>query len=227
MSLFKTITLPCPACGEEVEFDAVSSVNADRRPDLRSAILNGTFQSKPCGKCQVSFRLDPEMTYLHLGGHQWIIVYPFGYIGDWETLEARARSSFDRSYGSGAPRTARDLGADLQPRLVFGWAALQEKILIADRGLNDIEVELTKMAVLRSSEQAPIGANTELRLVDVKGDTLVMAWIVAETGAMIERMEIPRRLYDDIAGEPDWNALREDLTNRLFVDMQRMMLPVA
>jgi hypothetical protein len=54
-----------------------------------------------------------------------------------------------------------------------------------------------------------------------------MAWIVAETGAMIERMEIPRRLYDDIAGEPDWNALREDLTNRLFVDMQRMMLPVA
>jgi hypothetical protein len=43
MSMFESIAVACPACGTQVDFDAVQSVNADRRPDLRAAILAGTF----------------------------------------------------------------------------------------------------------------------------------------------------------------------------------------
>lgn len=35
----------CPACGAELEAETVASVNADRRPDLRDAILDGIFSA--------------------------------------------------------------------------------------------------------------------------------------------------------------------------------------
>jgi hypothetical protein len=228
MSLFKNVTLKCPACGEQVKFEAVSSVNADRRPDLRKAILEGTFQQKPCPQCDVPFRLDPLFTYMDVGRGQWIVVHPFGYIGDWEALESQARASFDRSYGPAAPQVARELGAGLQPRLTFGWHALAEKILAREHKLNDVDLELTKMAVLRDSEQAPLTAQTELRLVEVKGDSLVMEWVVGSTGEVAERLTVSRALYDEVAADrAGWQSLREELDGRLFVDMQRLMLPVA
>jgi hypothetical protein len=228
MSLFKNIAVPCPVCQADVEFEAVHSVNADRRPDFRDAILDDTFQSVACDKCGAPFRLDPEMTYLNLGRGQWIAVFPFGYIGDWESIEARARAAFDRSYGAAAPAAARALGAGLAPRLVFGWAALREKIFAAANGLQDIELELTKIAVLNNSDEIPLAAITELRLVDVQERSLVMTWIVAESQAVIEKLAVPRSLYDEIANDKaGWKPLREELQGRLFVDMQRLMLPVA
>jgi CpXC protein len=48
MSKFETQTLTCPSCGEAVDFEAVASVNADRRPDLREAILDFSFQRQVC-----------------------------------------------------------------------------------------------------------------------------------------------------------------------------------
>ena len=228
MSLFENVTLPCPACGESVEFEAVSSVNADRRPDLRDAILDGTFQQEPCGNCKVPFRLDPQFSYAHTGGGQWIVVHPFGSIGDWENLEKRARQSFERSYGPAAPPAARSLGAGLKPRLVFGWPALREKILAAQNGLDDIELELTKMAVLRNSDEAPITANTELRLVDIKDGQLIMSWVVPNTEEVAQTLGVPRGLFDEIAADrKGWQTLRDELSGNLFIDMQRLMLPVA
>jgi hypothetical protein len=228
MSLFKNVTMPCPACGQEIEFEAVHSVNADRRPDFRDEILNGTFQSISCDKCQFVFRLDPEMTYLDVGHGQWIAVHPFGSMGEWETLEAQAQAAFDRSYGPTAPSAARELGAGLKPRLTFGWGALREKIFIQAQGLEDIDLELTKIAVLNGSDAAPLTAKTELRLADVQGDTFVMAWVVAETGEVAEKLAVPRGLYDDIsADQAGWKALRGELQGRFFVDMQRLMLAVA
>jgi hypothetical protein len=228
MSLFKNVTMPCPACGKEIEFEAVHSVNADRRPDLRDEILNGKFQSISCDMCQFSFRLDPEMTYLDIGRGQWIAVHPFGSIGKWETLEGQARTAFNRSYGPAAPAAARELGAGLKPRLTFGWGALREKIFIQSQGLNDIDLELTKIAVLNGSDAVPLTAKTELRLADVQGNILVMAWVVAEMGEVAEKLAVPRGLYDEIsADQVGWKALRDELQDRLFVDMQRLMLPVA
>jgi len=228
MSLFEHVMLPCPACGEQVEFEAVASVNADRRPDLREQILEGTFQRQPCPKCDVPFRLDPQFTYLDVGHQQWILVHPFGSIGDWETLEAQARTVFDRSYGAAAPPAARMIGRDLRPRVVFGWPALREKIFAAAHDLDDIELELTKIAVLRGSSDVPLTAETELRLADVVADELVMAWVVAESGRIAQNLGVPRDLYAEIASDKiGWQPLRDELTGRYFVDMQRMMLPVG
>lgn len=228
MSLFEHVMLPCPACGEQVEFEAVASVNADRRPDLREQILGDTFQRQPCPKCGVPFRLDPQFTYLDVRRGQWIIVHPFGSIGEWETLEAQARAAFDRSYGAMAPPAARMIGRDLQPRVVFGWPALREKIFAAAHELDDIELELTKIAVLRGSTEVPLTAQTELRLVSFAADELILSWVVAESGEVAQNLGVPRELYDEIAADKTgWQPLRDELSGRCFVDMQRLMLPVS
>ena len=43
MSLFKETVIDCPSCARELSFETVHSLNADRRPDLRAEILNGSW----------------------------------------------------------------------------------------------------------------------------------------------------------------------------------------
>src|SRR5262245_26253514 len=135
MSKFQSAAVACPACGASVEFDVVLSVNADRRPDLRDAILAGTFQSQECPDCRKPFRLDPEFTYLDIGRNLWILVQPVDRLERWDELEDQARESFAVAYGPDAPRFAQELGKSVKPRVTFGWAALREKLYAAEQKL--------------------------------------------------------------------------------------------
>jgi endogenous inhibitor of DNA gyrase (YacG/DUF329 family) len=225
MSMFRTVTLNCPECGTHVEFNAVISVNADRRPDLRAAIIDGSFQRQPCPKCGKSFRLDPEMTYIDVRQGQWIAAYPVAKLGHWKELEEQARTSFAQAYGPQAPAAARQLGAGMKPRITFGWGGLREKLIVVDHHLDDVTLELAKLAILRASKTSPLSNETEMRFLDVDADKLVMAWIRAQTEQVVEGLKVPRQLYDDIAAnEEGWRSLREELSAGLFVDMNRLMV---
>src|SRR5947209_8272330 len=135
MSRFESLSFPCPKCENPVEFGVVASVNADRRPDFRASILDGSFQRGTCGKCSHRFRIQPEMTYLDAGRKQWILVKPAEEVANWITLERTALETFDLAYGPQAGGLAQEIGRGLQPRIVFGWAALREKILCPEHGL--------------------------------------------------------------------------------------------
>jgi len=228
MSRFQTQPLACPACGEPVDFEVVMSVNADRRPDLREAILNGSFQRQACAKCGTSFRLDPEMNYLDVGRGQWIAAFPIAKLAQWKIVEEQARSTFARAYGEKAPAAAREIGGCLRARVTFGWAALREKLLAAEHQLDDTTLELVKIAILRGLDNSPVGADTELRLVGVEGSELVMAWIRAVNEEVVEGLRVPRSLYEEIAADPTgWQALREELSAGPFVDMNRLLVAAA
>src|SRR5262245_41664478 len=135
MSLFKKQSVTCPACGKPVEFNVAFSVNADRRPDLRDAVFDGSFQRQTCGSCSESFRLAPELNYLDAGRGQWIAVHSADSIENWESIVAADMQNFNRSYGDQATGAARELGAGLKARVVFGLAAFREKLLAQDEGL--------------------------------------------------------------------------------------------
>ena len=228
MSLIKAVTVNCPSCGEAVEFNAVFSVNADRRPDLRDGIINGTFQREPCPKCNIEFRLDPEMTYVDVGRGQWIAVFPVPKLDQWEELEARTRAVFAKAYGEKASSAAREIGAGLKPRLVFGWSALREKIVAAENGFDDVILELAKTALVRGLDNPPVESGTELRLVAVNGDQLAVAWLNSADESLREILNVPRSLYDEIVADPaGWSALQEILTSGPFVDANRLLLPTA
>ena len=228
MSIFRTQTVTCPACGKDIDFEVVHSVNADRRPDLRDSIFDGTFQLQNCGNCQEPFRLQPEMTYLDVGRDQWISAQPLSNLGQWQDLEEKARGGFADAYGDQAPASAQAIGEDLRPRLAFGWTALREKLLAAEHGLDDVILEALKITILRGVRGLPIADNNELRLLEVKDDVLVLGWIFPDTEAALETMEVPRGLYDGVAADPEgWSAITEQLAASPFVDMQKLMFATA
>jgi hypothetical protein len=225
MSMFTTASAPCPACGTMKTFQLVASVNADRRPDLRGAILDGSFQEETCDKCGTAFVTPPALTYLDVGNGLYIIVQPLQIEEHWEASGAMARASFERAYGPGTNSAAQEIGSGLKLRVVFGWAGLREKLRCAEMDLDDVELELLKLALVRNVESSPLGDDTELRLLRANGTALRLGWLVSATERLVEEFEVPRSTYDEIATDHKaWQAMRDEMAAHPFVDMNRMLL---
>lgn len=227
MSIIRTTPISCPACGGEAAFQLVHSVNADRRPDLRDEILDNGFQVHTCTGCGLAFRVEPEFNYLDLGRRQWIAAWPRAAMSGWSDFTARSRQSFDAAFGSDAPAGARALGEGLQRRATFGWAALREKVFIAGAGLDDVTVELAKMALIRDARTPPL-MSAALRLLAVDGDELVFGWQDNGDEHLVELNRVNKALIQEIEADEEWSELRQRLSADLFVDVQRLfMAPVA
>ena len=224
MSIFHTATIACPNCGTEAEVQRSASVNADLRPDLRAAILDGSFQATACPNCGTKLRLPPHLTYLELGRQTWIAVEPANQIEDWDAIEDSVWSVYDRAFGSGAPPAVRDLAGDVRPRLVFGWPALREKLIATDLGLDDITLELLKMSIMRHVNGPPLADETELRLIGGDGDKLQFVWFHQVSEERLAALEVPRDVYDSIVADPDtWAPLRQRLQGVFLVDLRRFI----
>lgn len=228
MSVFTTGTLSCPNCAAPVAFEVAHSVNADRRPDLREAILSGEFQRQACPACAHRFRLDPQLTYLDVERQQWIVAAPLARLPEWGDVERHARELFDQTYGADAPALVRDIGRQLQARVVFGWPALREKILLRQQGLDDLLLELCKMALVRSQARIDLADDEDLRLLEATPDELILMWQNGSTEQARETLAVPRALYDEVAAAPqDWAQARAELGAGLFVDLNRILVPQA
>ena len=226
MSIFRSMQLTCPVCRKPFDYEAVHSVNADRRPDLRQAILDGSFQQVDCRACRARFRLDPSFNYLDVGKGLWIAAEAITELGDWKQREDEARELFERSYGEGASGMAREIGRGMRARLTFGWPALREKILIAENGLDDVSIEACKAAAMRVQAELPLSGDADLRLVAVKGDRLVLAWVNPADGEVGEKLAVSRSLHDEIAADEagDYDEFKRDYEGALFVDLGRMLI---
>jgi hypothetical protein len=225
MSIFRSKTVTCPGCEESLSMEAAESVNADRREDLRSAILDGSFQVETCPKCDKKLRLDPLLNYLDVGRGQWISAQPLESLPEWVENEDEAIAVFSKAYGAEAPASAREIGAGLRPRLVFGWAALREKIVAAENQIDDVALELLKLALIEGLGNVPLAAGNELRLESADSDGLDMNWINAQTEAIVEPMRVPRSMLDEIVkDQAAWASVRESLDSGPFIDMQKLYL---
>jgi hypothetical protein len=227
MSLFRTVETPCPVCGVGVEFEIVFSVNADRRPALRSEIMDRNFQKKPCPSCGDSFRMEPEFTYLHMGAKQFISVWPVSKLSLWGECERRAKEAFDRFYGAGAAPAAAEIGKELTVRAVFGWEALHEKLVAVEAGIDDVSLELAKILLMRNGDGPAMDDDFELRLLGIDAEqTMVIGQFATGSETLDSELTVPRALLDEIAADAEgWQALRDELTAGPFVDVARLMIP--
>jgi CpXC protein len=225
MSLMGSLTVTCPGCGHDHEMLAVESVNADRRPDLRENILDGTFQVETCPSCRRDFRLDPKFNYLDVGRGQWLSIQPLEELRNWIEMEDEAKTVFDEAYGDGAPSSARAIGNKLTARLTFGWAALREKLIVRDHDLDDATLELTKLALMGGFGGAPVQPGIEFRLAGIEGDDFIVIWIDALTERPIDTLLVPRAVYDSVVAAPEaWAPFRAQLTDGPFVDIQKLLI---
>ncbi|MEP7301088.1 MAG: CpXC domain-containing protein [Caldimonas sp.] len=226
MSLFITSEITCPVCATKFDFKTVHSVNADRRPDFRDAILAGTFQQVDCPKCKTQFRLDSNFNYVDLKRGQWIAAEPVAAAAQWQAREEVARALFAMAYGEQAGEQAREVGAGLRPRLVFGWPALREKLLAGEHGLDDVAVEACKATAMRNAAELSTSGDADLRLVEVKGDRLVFAWVNPADNSTGEMLAMPRSLHDEVVADEDgdWFSFKSDFDGALYVDLNRMLV---
>lgn len=227
MSLFETQTVECPACGGQVPFSLVFSVNVDRKPVLREQILDESFQREDCPGCSHSFRMEPELTYLDVGRGLWIGCWQASRLASWERWAQQAQASFDKAFGAGGPPEARAIGDGLTVRVTFGWSALREKIIALEAGLDDVVLELAKATILRQEGGAP-PANADLRLLAVDDEALVFAWVHRADGLRSGEFAVDRTLLDGIAqAGAAYDALRAEVDGGIHVDLQRALLAPA
>ncbi len=226
MSLFHPVNLVCPHCGKAVTMQAVGSVNADRRPDFRDDILEDRFQDTICESCGKGFRLQPEFNYLDVGRGQWIAAMPGPRMPDYLEVEDEVLAVFESSYGAAAPPAARDIGAGLTRRLTFGWPALREKIIAQEAGIDDVALEILKLDMLRSMDQARLGPGVELRLVRDLGADLAFVWLATASEVSAgDGFLVARYAYDAVAADPEpYAELRASLSDGPFVDMQKLYI---
>jgi len=224
MSIFHTATIVCPTCNTPAEVDRSASVNADIRPDLRAAIVDGSFQATTCEKCGTKLRLPPHLTYLELGRKLWIAAEPSTMLEDWAGVEDSIWNVYSRAFGEEASPAARELAIGVKPRLVFGWPAFREKLICADLGLDDVTLELLKMSIMRNVNNPPMADETELRLVGGTPEELEFAWIETVPEERVAALKVPRDVYDSIVENPEpWEELRAKFDQVFLVDLRRLI----
>lgn len=225
MSLFRPVNLVCPSCKTLITMDAVGSVNADRRPDLRLAILENRFQDTTCGTCGHTVRLQPEFSYFDAGHGQWIAALPAPRMPYYLDAEDEAIELFRTSYGAAAPAAARVVGDTLTVRVTFGWPAVREKLFLRGAGLDDVAIELAKLDLLRRRPSAPLKPGVELRVLTLAGDLLQFGWLRTDTEEVLETFAVSRGIHDQVAEAPEaWAKLSAQLTDGPFVDMQKLYM---
>jgi hypothetical protein len=226
MSLFRTVTTACPSCGKPNTFDLVHSVNADRRPDLREQILARRFQEQTCTGCTGALRVEPEFTYVHTGGRVWLAVWPASNLDAWDVSEARSRKAFDAFYGDKASEVAQAIGRELRVRVAFGWEAAREKLVAMEAGVDDMTLELAKIALLREVDGLGPQEDRELRLLGIDdAQRLVLGLFETGSEVLLETLSVSRGLLGEIeADEEGWQALRDRLRDGLFVDLSRLTI---
>lgn len=226
MSIFEQIELKCPNCAAPVKFDLVMSVNAARQPDLRAAILDRSFQRQTCPACDTVFRMPPEFSYLDVKRKQFFGVWPAARMAEWQALEGRVDQSFDKSFG--AASGAAGIGQGMRVRLALGWSGLNEKLIAEAAGVDDIELEMAKVAALRSLGEFRLNPDQECRLIAADDENLSFGWISSASEELLEEFSVPRQLLRDIQADPaPWAGLRAMVAGSSFVDYRRPMLSAA
>lgn len=224
MSILADATATCPTCGKPVAFACPASVNADRRPDLRAAILDGSLHTEVCRACGETLMFEPQLTYLDVGRRQWILARPSDERGAWAAAEREAVSVYDQAFGQAAPAAARTLGAGLVPRLVFGWPALVEKLLCAEMGLDDAALEATKFATLAEGPMRAIDPDRDLRLIGEAQGAMLLHWLDPSDGVAVSSLRVPRQIYVLVKGGGEaWAPLTARLAGRMYVDIGRVL----
>jgi hypothetical protein len=225
MSIFAQHTLPCPGCGTPMDYELVHSVSADRRPDLREAILDGSFQLQTCPSCGTQSRAEPEFVYMDIARGQYIGVWPASRRHEWQACAAQTRAVFDDALGANAPGQARKLGEKLSVRAVFGWPALVEKLLARQAGIDDRTLEAAKLVVMRTRDETPLPGRMELRLIGEQTGDPVFAWLGSARDDVPPAFQVPRQLISDIDADPAaWQSLRDSVGEGDVVDFQRELL---
>ncbi len=132
MSETVTKSVICPKCRQQSATNILISANTVEEPDIRSAVLNEEIFRWKCKKCGFSTRFQHPFLYNDI--ERKFMVYFIPQVGRQKVVDQKLEAQYS------------DL-KDIRKRIVPDINSLKEKIVIFESGLDDMAVELTKLAV--------------------------------------------------------------------------------
>jgi hypothetical protein len=143
LSAYDVHDLACPGCATRYPVSILQGIHSARLPGVRPSILDGTFQAFPCPGCGSVNRVDTPSIYADFDRGHYLALEPASEGRSWRAKKGRHVKTFDACFTFGPP-VAEDLASAMRHRLVFGPAALREKVVLWDAGLDDRVVEALK-----------------------------------------------------------------------------------
>ncbi len=217
MSTLSTLRVSCLKCGLAVQGEVAIVANFDRRPDLRRAVLEGSYNRLNCEACGHRVTVARTTAVADFQRGVWLVSHPEWAEIHWQDLAGSTRDQLQRVILRSGPAALADVLDGLQVRVVFGLDALREKLVIADAGLDDRTVEVAKVALLAGR---PAWGGVRLLLWEVTEDHL--RWVALKPGGHHERMVTDHApLSASLPGE----LSLLDLTSDPFVSYRRWLVP--
>jgi hypothetical protein len=186
-----TVRVRCPGCDREQECTLVQSINTDVDAAQKAKLLAGELNVLACA-CGRTSQLAATVLFHDPKAAFWCQVCPGG-----DAAMAAGEAAF-RASGTGGTQ-----------RLVPSLNALIEKVKLVDAGLEDWAVEMTKVLLLASHDQADL----ERILLFDAADADTIRWLLfAPDGP--RKMASPRVAYAKLAARdasrPPAHELRID-----------------
>src|SRR5574338_729335 len=145
MSQTATREIECN-CGAKLSVLCADSVNAERHPHMRQAVLDRILHVFRCGACDVNVVVENRFWYIDLVRGQFYGVFPTAERANERACAEAVHEAFELALGSRAGATAR---AMFQPdrmhvRVCFDTEELREKLVVNGAVLLDLPLEILK-----------------------------------------------------------------------------------
>lgn len=202
MSTLSPGVVVCHRCQARFDAQLWTGLHATRAPEVREAVLDGTFHRFECRGCGELVFVEPTMLYTDFDRRQWVAVLPEAGIRHRTALARLVEDGFHHNMEVACPPMVKAWAPSFVRRLVFGLPALRDKLLAWDAGLDDRVLELYKLQVLR--DQGVIRPDTRLWLDAVEPERLVFNRVEAQPAVSMElvrRYGVERAGYDRIYAE--------------------------
>jgi len=162
MLLMKNLTSVCPHCSDKNMFTWYGSLNLDRDLKVKAELLNTGLSIIKCSNCQIQYQEEPDLALIYLSKRLWLVGHPIEQMTHWKNLEKESLQNYASTFGPDAKSGFEALGLKVKPRMVFGWPALVEKILVFENNLDERTIELAKYLLQKNLGSSAI--DLELRL---------------------------------------------------------------
>lgn len=133
MSDFEVKKVTCPLCSKQQNVKVYTSVNVTLKPELKEDLLSRNIFLRKCKYCESSFELKHPLLYNNME-YRFLLYYIPG-IDNSKIID----TSLEEEYKTLQP---------IKCRIVPDFDTLKEKISIFESGLDDMAIEITKLAVL-------------------------------------------------------------------------------